>query len=236
MEESKFQTAMPQESQIDFIKRSLVEKQWNAGKGANTGEESFCKNPWRFFENGYFVTMRDEHHGVWKLSENKSKIHLELQWKSNDGKAVFELQQNNDWKCVTWPWDFLKNWRIVNQQVEGTGPEDENIIAKLESFMVSNKMKAGNYRSPEEHYDKNPWKFKSDRTFVTERDGHHGVWEIKNAGGRYELYMHWENHEGFAIFQFNHLGKPGINKDNVVNLNCMNGGWGFMKAWNIAAQ
>lgn len=74
------------------------------------------------------------------------------------------------------------------------------------------KWSAGKYAEEygEESYKKNPWLFRSNHTFVTERDGHHGEWVIKDCGGRYELQMHWKNHEGFAIFQFNHLHTHGF--------------------------
>ena len=87
----------------------LLKNAWHAGKGANCGEESYHKNPWRFFTNGYFATLRDEHHGVWTVTGNR----VNLTWRSADGWAVFNFQDNFSFKCSTSGWDFMKNWAIT---------------------------------------------------------------------------------------------------------------------------
>lgn len=100
----------------------MFENSWQAGKGENVGEESYMKNPWRFFSNGYFVSQRDEHHGVWQVykDDTRNKIVLKLKWNSNDGHAKFELNSSTTFKCYEGGWDFMRSWNLVKKSLEGS--------------------------------------------------------------------------------------------------------------------
>jgi hypothetical protein len=111
----KFINTTPVSFQIEEEASSFVEKAWLAGKGWKDEDESYHENPWRFFSNGYFMTMRDEHHGVWniKVDELSSKVILDLTWRSTEGNAQFEKVDSKNFKCSKWCWEFMKSWSII---------------------------------------------------------------------------------------------------------------------------
>ena len=70
---------------VEECEQGMIDSKWHAG---SHGE---LDNPWLFLANKTFVTLRDGHHGVWKVVDKDGKKILEMRWKSVDGKADYEL-------------------------------------------------------------------------------------------------------------------------------------------------
>ena len=71
----------------------------------------------------------------------------------------------------------------------------------MSKLIVKTKWNAGAYfKTGEDSYKSNPWNFKEDGTFITEKDGQHGKWSIREASGRYELSMKWLSCDLMAKF------------------------------------
>lgn len=120
---------------------------------------------------------------------------------------VLEQTSPNVLKCLS---GFAKNWFVIpyNLNIKTDGEEKSQFLT---NFVANNKWSAGAYEKPgDESFKSNPWKFNQNGTFVTERDGHHGTWEVKDQGGRLELIMGWKNHDGWAKFQVNHIEGKGF--------------------------
>lgn len=101
---------------------SLVENAWNAGSGHKNKEDSYHRNPWRFFPNGYFASLKDEHYGYWdvKTDSKDGSIHLVIQWGRFGGdspaEAIFEKTSSTSFKCIQNPTGHAyhkKDWNLI---------------------------------------------------------------------------------------------------------------------------
>jgi len=76
------------------------------------GEESLHKNPWRFFRNGYWGALRDEHHGVWSIEEQNSNVILTINATSASGYHKYQLGPDGVFRNIGSTWGFLRSWNI----------------------------------------------------------------------------------------------------------------------------
>ena len=76
-------------------------------------DESFCKNPWVFNQDGTYFIMRDKKHGKWIVEDNSLLKMMPLTDKGILNFKVETLENNKvTIKCVDSTWDFLKSWKM----------------------------------------------------------------------------------------------------------------------------
>ena len=62
----------------------LSSNQWYAGPNPSDGA-----NPWKFKEDGTFVTLKDDHGGTWNIDNSGVENILKLKWDTVNGYADF---------------------------------------------------------------------------------------------------------------------------------------------------
>ena len=107
------------EVRTEALSDVLVSNEWLAGSTTDDGE-----NPWTFYSDGRFETLKDGHGGVWTVQRSNEKEILELKWDiGRNGWANFEIKDENSSRvklaCTDSGWEYMKSWNLTSKKLNG---------------------------------------------------------------------------------------------------------------------
>ena len=89
------------------LNNKIIKSDWLAGWTPEDGQ-----NPWKFYEDGSFKTLKDSHGGKWWV-ENSI---LKLRWTTVDGYAEFVVNSLSNkslyLSCINSGWEFMRSWKL----------------------------------------------------------------------------------------------------------------------------
>ena len=104
------------EVRTEALSDVLVSNEWLAGLTPDDGE-----NPWTFYSDGRFETLKDGHGGVWTVQRSNEKEILELKWDTgSNGWANFEIKDENSSRvnlaCTDSGWEYMRSWNLWSKK------------------------------------------------------------------------------------------------------------------------
>ena len=199
------------------------------GKNFSAGlHENATDNKYTFFKNGTFKSV-DNGNGTWAVKIDNSTTHLLLNQSSKTANAT----SNKTEYVLVNSKGQLKFKNVLaeanNTMVNWTLVEDHNATLKklnasteeLDSVLADSDWFAGEVETSTDH----PWKFYSNKTFVTEKDNNTGNWTVRKVGGVTQLKLKWEN-GGSATFDLAQA-KP------IVKFKLFSSNFKHMRSWRL---
>ena len=96
------------------MKSILEEHEWLAGNNPYDG-----KNPWAFYTDGSFKTLKDNHGGTWSTESKEGRQMLYLKWTTANGYANFVVTEKSltsvKLDCISSGWGFMRSWKIYSK-------------------------------------------------------------------------------------------------------------------------